>query len=179
MSHCSNCKDCSVGEKSRLQNAAQTRRSTIDFPATVGIGNASHPAPVYAFAHRNGRLNNDAADAGIRFDGLQASSPSHFSLDSSEIFCGVPGTYLIHYTLFLPRGADIDTLFQLEVNQQTLLPSVLHVEHAADTPGATYASQALLTATSPMVCRLVSGEEIDVRDATATAVATLSLLKID
>jgi len=124
------------------------------------------------------RLKNDGPFTGVRFSALISPSGGDFSLDDTAVCVNVSGIYLVRYSVFLPEGSELDTVFSLLADETTLLSSVVHIIRRPADPGATYSAQALAKLEAPVRVFLTASAAIDVCDDCASTAASMSLLRI-
>ena len=131
-----------------------------------------------ALVYQLGTLRNCAECGGIELSQILADPECDYALDSPFVMVNRPGTYLVQYAVFLPEGACVNTVFSLQANEETLLSSIVRAAKAASSQCATYFGQALMTVTCPTAVCLASQKVIRISDICATAMATLSFLRI-
>ena len=131
-----------------------------------------------AMVYQLGTLRNSAECGGIELSQILADPECDYALDSPFVMVNRPGTYLVQYAVFLPEPACVNTVFSLRANDETLLSSIVRAAKAASSQCATYFGQALITVTCPTAVCLASQRVIRVSDICATAMATLSFLRI-
>lgn len=131
-----------------------------------------------ALAYTLCTLKNAGPCTGVRFSTLIQPAEDDFSLDGSTIRIQAPGVYLIRYSLFLPEGCALDSMFSVQANTEALLSSVVHVLRRPADPGATYSAQALAHFDTPARVLLISSAPLDIRDRCASTAASVSFLRV-
>ncbi len=131
-----------------------------------------------AMAYQLGTLKNTAEYGGIEFGNILAEPEGDYALKSPFIAIREPGTYLVQYAVFIPAACSVDTVFCLQLSDRTLLSSTVHATKGESEQGATYFGQALIALSRPTDLCLSSRERLQIADTCATAMATMSILRL-
>lgn len=172
-------RSCAVAGRCAARSCRRSSNSTINYRNTCTAQTVSTGVCTGAIAYQLGVLENKEADRGLVFSTILANPKADYALNAPAVILHAAGCYLIQYTIFLPEGAKIDTVFSLEVKNQTLLSSAVRaVRCESSEETTTYTGQALATVQADTEVRLISESVICIRDTGATAMATLCFTRI-
>ena len=166
--------DCGATGPTGPTGPTGARGATGPTGATGPAGAASA-----AIAYQLGALRNQTAGGGLALSTLQADPESDYALGADHIVLRLAGTYLLHYVVFVPQGAAIDTVLRLQANERTLLSSVVRAVKRADSAqSATFCGQALIVAERGTVVRVASSGLLNLTDSASNTAVSLSVDRV-